>query len=269
MDAAMIAAMSELSRAQFAQRVIEIVRAKFPLVKIGRAESGSFNLRVNGRVEPLENLYRDAVLHPDRIQEQVEAWTLAILRISEGMPEVMADFEELRGRVLPMIVSQAVAEESAKSMISQPLVPGLCVAYAIDDKRTITYIPPMLFARWQISVDDLHKIALENLVSRSEAIQANAAQDEQGQINLILFQTLDGFDATRLLLPTLHDRLREHLGSPFAAGIPNRDILLCFRNDDETVDRLREQIGRDYRQMPHHVTDMILQVTADGIAPRD
>ena len=95
------------------------------------------------------------------------------------------------------------------------------------------------------------------------------AQDEDGRISLILFQTLDGFDATRILLPTLHEKLREYLGSPFAAGIPNRDILLCFRNDDETVNRLREQIGRDYRQMPHQVTDMILQVTPDGIAPRD
>ena len=261
--------MSQISREQFSQRVIEIVRAKFPLVKIGRAEEPSFSLRVNGRVEPLENLYRDAVLHPERVQEQIEAWTLALLRVSEGMPEVWADFDELRTRVLPMVVAQNVAEGSSKSMLSQPLVPGLRVAYAIDDKRTITYIPPMLFERWNVQLDDLHAIALENLVARSEAIQANAAQDDDGRINLILFQTLDGFDATRILLPTLHDRLREHLGSPFGAGIPNRDILLCFRNDDETVDRLREQISRDYRQMPHQVTDKILQITPDGIAPRD
>src|SRR5262245_47731763 len=142
--------MSQLSREQFAQRVIEIVRAKFPLVKIGRAEEPSFSLRVNGRIEQLENLYRDAVLHPDRVQEQVEAWTLALLRVSEGMPEVMADFDEIRPRVLPMVISQAVAEASVKSMVSQPLVPGLRVAYAFDDRRTITYIPPMLFERWNV-----------------------------------------------------------------------------------------------------------------------
>jgi hypothetical protein len=80
---------------------------------------------------------------------------------------------------------------------------------------------------------------------------------------------MDGYDASRILLPMLHDRLREYLGSPFAAGIPNRDILLCFRNDEETVDRLREQIGKDYRQMPYQVTDKLMLVTADGIAPRD
>ena len=79
---------------------------------------------------------------------------------------------------------------------------------------------------------------------------------------------MDGYDASRVLLPTLHEKLREHLGSPFAAGIPNRDILLCFRNDDETVGRLREQIAEDHRQMPHGVTDKLLLVTPDGIALR-
>jgi hypothetical protein len=80
---------------------------------------------------------------------------------------------------------------------------------------------------------------------------------------------MDGFDASRLLLPTLHDRLREHLGSPFVAGIPNRDILLCFRDDDETVQRLREQIDADYKKMPHPITDHLLLVTPDGIAPHE
>ncbi|HWP41141.1 MAG TPA: hypothetical protein VNL70_09465, partial [Tepidisphaeraceae bacterium] len=80
---------------------------------------------------------------------------------------------------------------------------------------------------------------------------------------------MDGFDASRLLLPTLNSRLREHLGSPFAAGIPNRDILLCFRSDPSTVGRLRDQIARDYRQMPHPITDRLLLVTPDGIAPLD
>ena len=79
---------------------------------------------------------------------------------------------------------------------------------------------------------------------------------------------MDGFDASRILLPTLHNRLREHLGSPFVAGIPNRDILLCFRNDEQTVERLSEKISEDYRQMPHQVTDKLLLITPDGVAPR-
>jgi hypothetical protein len=130
-------------------------------------------------------------------------------------------------------------------------------------RQTGVEVPP------SFGLEELHDVAIANLTSRSEAISAHAAQDESGQVNLILFQTMDGYDASRLLLPTLHERLRPHLGSPFAAGIPNRDILLCFRNDPENADRLAKQIAEDYQRMPHQVTDKLVLVTQDGIAPRD
>jgi hypothetical protein len=71
-----------------------------------------------------------------------------------------------------------------------------------------------------------------------------------------------------VLLPSLHEKLRGHLGSPFVAAIPNRDILICFRDDQQTVARLREQISDDYRNMPHQLTDRLLLITPDGIALR-
>ncbi len=79
---------------------------------------------------------------------------------------------------------------------------------------------------------------------------------------------MDGYDASRVLLPNRHDRLREYLGSPFGAAIPNGDMLLCFGNDAATVAKLKDQVAADYRQMPHQVTDQLLLVTADGIAVR-
>ena len=57
------------------------------------------------------------------------------------------------------------------------------------------------------------------------------------------------------------------MGRAGISSIPNRDILLCFRNDGETVDRLAPQSSEDYSKMPHQVTDRLLLVTADGVAP--
>jgi uncharacterized protein YtpQ (UPF0354 family) len=169
-----------------------------------------------------------------------------------------------------MILSQQQVDPTSPAMVTQPLVAGLHIAYAIDSDRTIAYIPRAQFDAWNITLDQLHNTAIQNLLGRSEQIAAHAAQDEStGQVNLILFQTMDGFDASRILLPNLHDRLRQYLGSPFCAGIPNRDILLCFRNDEETVGKLRGKIGDDYLHMPHQVTDKLLLVTADGLAPHD
>jgi hypothetical protein len=259
--------MPEATRDQFSRQVIEIVRARFPLVKIARAEQ-SFSLKINGHIASLENLYRMSLLRPQDVKHHVERWAVELLRAAEGSPDQDAPFEQLKDRILPMIILQSEEEPGPAAIVAEPLVAGLQIAYAIDSDRTIAYIPQAAFARWNMSVDDLHDVAIANLVARSEAISAHAAADEDGEVNLILFQTMDGFDASRILLPTLHDRLREHLGSPFVAGIPNRDILLCFRNDDETVERLKDKIADDYRQMPHQVTEKLLLVTADGIAPR-
>lgn len=256
-----------LSREQFIEQVISHVRMKFPLVKLARGEK-QFSMSVNGHVAPLENLYRAAVLRPDDLERQVDRWMVELLRAAEGTPDQTGSFEQVKDRILPMVLSAGTAELNTEMMVTQPLIEGLMIAYALDSDRTISYIPRTLFDEWGMSVDDLHQVALKNLVARSEAINAHAAQDQDGSINLILFQTMDGYDASRILLPTLHERLREHLGSPFAAGIPNRDILLCFRDDEETVNRLQAQIAEDFRQMPHQVTDRLLLVTQDGIAAR-
>lgn len=256
------------SRERFVDEVLTVVKGKFPLVKVARGEL-PFTLRVNGGSVSLENLYRTVLLKPEESKHHIERWMVELLRAAEGIPDQGGTFEQLKERILPMVLSEPSADAPQGQMVTEPLIEGLVIAYAVDNDRTIAYIPKAQFDAWHVSMDDLHETAIDNLIKRSESLNAHAAQDENGEVNLILFQTMDGYDASRLLLPTLHERLRDHLGSPFAAAVPNRDILLCFRNDEETVTRLRGQIAEDFRQMPHQVTDRILLVTADGIASRD
>lgn len=258
--------MQEASREHFAQRVIGIVRQRFPLVKIAKADQ-PFSIRLNGRTASLENLYRLSQLSPDDVKHQVERWAVELLRDSEGTPDRFASLDEIRDKLMPLVVGSEVKELQASKIAYQPLVEGLAVTYVLDGDRTIAYVPQVVLEGWGIDIEELHDLAIENLVQRSQAIQAHAAQDENGDVNLILFQTLDGYDATRMLLPSLNEKLREHLGSPFAAAIPNRDILLCFRNDADNIDRIRKQVGEDFRSRPYQVTESLFLVTADGIAP--
>lgn len=258
--------MSSPSREQFVDQVSQIVRARFPLVKLAPGDE-DFTVRVNGNLVSLENIYRMTSLKPEEMKHSIERWVVELLRAAEGSPDKELSFDELKDRILPMILPEKSAAHDG--VVSESLVEGLRIGYAIDNDRTIAYIPQAHFNNWSISEQELHDVAIENLVRRSEQMSAHAAQDEDGKISLIIFQTMDGYDASRVLLPTLHERLREHLGSPFCAGIPNRDILLCFRNDEETVGRLRDQIQEDYKKMPHQVTDQLLLVTADGIAIRE
>jgi hypothetical protein len=258
--------MGSPSRMEFLDQVINLVESRFPLVKLERSEP-TFSIRINGHWASLENLYRLSVQHPGQLSRQVERWITELLRASEGTPDEKASFEELKPRILPMVLGGAPGGAIGAATVSQVLVEGLSVAYAVDSEQTIAYISRKLFDSWKMAIDDLHQVALTNLAARSEAIQAHAGQDEEGNVNLVLIQTMDGYDASRILLPNLHDRLREHLGSPFVAGIPNRDILVCFRDDPATLERMSRQIQQDYRTMPHQVADSLFLLTADGIAP--
>ena len=258
--------MSIPPREEFSALVMQLVKGKFPLVKIAGVKEG-FAVTVNGNLASLENLYRMATLRPEELQQQVNRWVVELLRAGEGTHDQEGTFEELKDRILPLVLSSEISQSRGPMVVTQPLVDGLIVAYAIDSDRTISYLARPHFTSWNITMDQLHETAMENLVQRSESMSAHAAQDDDGRVNLILFQQMDGYDASRLLLPTLHERLREHLGSPFAAAIPNRDILICFRDEPDMRERLRTQIDEDYRSMPHQVTDKLFLVTADGIAP--
>jgi len=257
--------MSIPSREQFLNDVFDHVGKKFPLVKLSRARQ-AFSMRVNGHVASLENVYRLTQLHPEQKNHHVERWVVELLRAAEGLPDENGSFGEMRDRIMPMIVP--MPDDDRTRAVFQPLIDGLAVAYAVDHDRTISYLTPQRLTDWGVGIDELHKTAIKNLLRRSQTLSAQAAQDEAGEIYLVLLQTMDGYDASRILLPSLHDKLRSHLGSPFAAAIPNRDILLCFRNNQQTIDRLHPQVQSDFRQMPHQVTDQILLVTPDGLAPR-
>jgi hypothetical protein len=260
------------TRDNFVEQVIEIIRSRFPLVKVARSPLQSFTILINGAPTGLENLYRMSMLRPEDTRRQVERWVVELLRAAEGSPDRGGSFEELKERILPMVVSNAPRDVSGtptipESLVTQSIVHKLNVAYAVDNDRTISYIPRPQFEKWHITMDELHDTAVDNLIKRSQTMQAHAAKDDADHVTLMLFQSMDGYDASRILLPALHDRLKEHLGSPFAAGIPNRDILLCFRHDPALIRRLREQIQTDYLSMPHQITDALFLVTPDGIAP--
>ncbi|MEM6315580.1 MAG: DUF1444 family protein, partial [Planctomycetota bacterium] len=236
--------MAHLSREQFAQDVVRRVRARFPLVQIGRSGQ-PFSLRINGAVASLENLYRIAELRPDELQHQIERWAVELLRVGEGRPDQGDSFEAIAEKVMPILLNGASEGKRVETLASQPLIADLHIGYVIDGDRTIAYIPQDMLQRWEVTLEKVHTRAIANLVERSHNMSAHAMQDEDGEVNLVLFQLMDGYDASRLLLPALHERLREHVGSPFCAAVPNRDILLCFRDDEATVEKLRKQIKSD------------------------
>src|SRR5918993_2438055 len=99
--------MAELSREQFVEQVLQYVHDKFPLVKIARGAE-PFSMLVNGHLASMENVYRMAVLQPEDVRHHIERWVVELLRAAEGSPDRTGSFDELRERILPMILPERV-----------------------------------------------------------------------------------------------------------------------------------------------------------------
>jgi hypothetical protein len=58
----------------------------------------------------------------------------------------------------------------------------------------------------------------------------------------------------------------EHIGSPFFAGVPNRDFLICWSatGDREFQEKMRQQISSDFDEQPYPLCRLALIVTEDG-----
>src|ERR1039457_3603399 len=92
--------MSELSRDQFVEQLLNHVRVKFPLVKIMPGDQ-PFSLKVNGQLAGLENIYRTVLLRPAEQMHHIDRWIVELLRASEGTPDRTGSFADVKDRILP------------------------------------------------------------------------------------------------------------------------------------------------------------------------
>src|SRR5688500_15674808 len=110
--------MSEASREQFLEQLLQHVAEKFPLVRIAPGEP-EFSVVMDAHLAPLENLYRTALLRPGHENQHTDRWVVELLRVAEGTPDRNGSFEDLKDRILPMIV----AESANKADVSASLPP--------------------------------------------------------------------------------------------------------------------------------------------------
>jgi hypothetical protein len=77
----------------------------------------------------------------------------------------------------------------------------------------------------------------------------------------------DGYDAARLLLGDLHERLSAQLGRTFYVAAPARDMFLAMTGDPEPfVSRLRARAEQEYMRLPYPICSDLFLVTPDGVA---
>ncbi len=178
-----------------------------------------------------------------------------------------AHWARARTRILPRLVgprffAQLDARAAADALCSHPLAAEVQVCFVVQEPGRARYVGRAEARRWRQATPRLLEAALGNLAARSGKARLLRIDGAHG--TLIVASTGDGFDASRLLLPGLHELLARELGSPFAAAVPHRDALFACPLDSPTLHAMRERAAREAQNAPHAISSGLLLVERGG-----
>ena len=135
-----------------------------------------------------------------------------------------------QGMAVTAIDASALAADTMRSH-SQPLVDegpcDLAVVYAIPGAGFDVIVNGDHLLSWGVSIAEVQDAAMANLAAWS----AGAAWTDEvsGERRLISSDTDDGWDASRVLLPEVRDRLVSELGGAgrVLIGLPERHLMIA------------------------------------------
>lgn len=246
---------------QYQQHVLGLLEATFPgerfertpdpfLIRHGEAELGLQNLYTAYSQKQLEPEERDA-----RIREHF--WRI-LEALSVNNEAYALQWEEARHKLRVQFVRKEHTDRAP--LVTYAFTGDLAIAIAMDLGRAYAYVPPQNLERWNVTEESLYQEALRNLEEASTGIEIHATEDPE---RLLAIQTGDGYDAARLLLPTMRKLAVDHLGEPCYAAIPNRDFLIMWSgsNSEGFQGMVRKQVRQDYESEPYPLTSSVFVVT--------
>lgn len=227
---------------------------------------GPRELLVNGRRLDLENLFRMVNHEPSRGQEIVEHY-LEQLFAGEAVQLQGMSFDFAKPRIMPRIQPESIFEHLSRDQVAHvPFVNNTVIVFVIDLPHMTVSITTEQLVRWKVSIDAIEEIARENLDQYVAELEVQVVESKEGGRAAILGQH-DGYDAARLLMTDLHERLCAQLGHNFYVAVPARDMFVAFSNGpDPFVKRIRQRVESDYKRLPYPITADFFQVTRDGVA---
>lgn len=215
---------------------------------------GSSDVKLN-----LSNFYQVYAQEPAQLDAVIET----VLRAARNYDEArqITSFDSLRERVYPMLkpisMLAKVRERKLPMLLYRPFLADLIIAYVIDEPASVAYINEQHMERWQIAEHELHEQAMRNLRTRTEQ-RGNYTVAGEGEQRLVIYNTQDGFDATRLLLSDVLEGWRPQFPGNVVIGVPNRDFLIAFSDaDDSVLSAVARQIQLDAAQREHGLTDQL------------
>lgn len=248
----------------FSQAVREFAETRWPGKRVQLA--APLLLVVDGRHLGLENLWRTVQRTPEEWRTTMESH---LERVMEGDQLANTDlpFTAARPRIMPRIQPEAIFETLDREQVAHvPWVNGTVIVFVLDMPKYTVSLSTEQMVRWGVSGDNLEELARENLQRYAPELEIQVVRSSEGGRAAII-ALHDGYDAARLLLGDLHQRLASHLGTSFYVAAPARDMFVAMTDGPEPfLQRLRSRAEEEYKRMPYPICADLFLVTRDGVA---
>lgn len=181
-------------------------------------------------------------------------------------PAPALSWQAARAALYPRLVGPTFVNSlpDAHDLHLSPLGPEVWLTLVLRYHERARYVRRPELASW--TRDDSaapDAVALQNLARAST--RARFLQHTTPHGPLVIAESRDGLDASRLLLHGLHDVLAPSLGSPFIATAPHRDTLLaCPIGPRALVEELTGRTIAAVRGAPHAIASTLWLVRGPG-----
>ena len=254
----------ELALRQLTDEVLTLLRQRHPEQEFQLDEKG---IRGGNRVVFLSNLHREVLAAPDRRTQIIQHFVQSLGQSME-MPLGRGNLGRREARLLPVLKPRSYLDSdsaSRHSLVNEWLA-DVVICYVLRSNDILRFVTTADLDRWQTDAQAIHQVAIANLCRLSWPNRMEGARQRDGG-RVIIIATGDGLASSRLLHPDLHRLCSGPLGSPFRAGIPDRDTLVVYTDRHRIRQQTERQLRKDHRTSSYPITPRPFLVTPDGIAP--
>ncbi|MDW8147882.1 MAG: DUF5688 family protein [Roseiflexaceae bacterium] len=254
---------------QFAAYVERRLSLHDDVINVRERRGSVLIVRVRGRdvTINLDRFYHAYVQNPERLDTVVQTVVSALTHDIPARDQ--RDFASLRDRIFPMLkpidLVAFVRERNLPMIVYRPFLADLIITYVVDEPQSVAYINEHHLKQWGVSEREIHKLALRNLRRRTDE-RARYLMIGEGEQRLFIFNSNDGYDATRLLLTDILADWAKRVCGQLVIGVPNRDFLIAL--GDANPDILRSvaaQIQVNSIQRDHGLTDRLFTLVGGQI----
>jgi uncharacterized protein YtpQ (UPF0354 family) len=254
-----------MTKQQFADAVKHRISEAYPQLAVKEANGLEFVIVKDGKESSfyLDNTYQVYRLNPKHCPQIIDDF----LNVMTAKPDIPVTWEEARPRLMPSLKSRQFLEETRQlrngaeyleNLVVLDYSKELCVLIAIDSERSIAFATKEQLSKWGVSAQEAFKCSVENLGKLTAPLWSDATEVAHKH-GFFAFNTMDGYDASRLLLPDFYQRASQALGCDrIAVGVPNRDYIAAFPAGSPGLPRHAEKIKNDFAAYDHAISPNLI-----------